>query len=556
MANKLFNALTTEEQGMINYWIDAYTECTYSNAPARANLETLLKTWSKEKADLFEAFGNQLILSKEICIEKPEEMMANELAESMTDAYGDMRIFKTSLSEWFYSHEWEDRPDYGVMRLVNCHCLAHNKFTGTDFEIALPDGKSLKVPHGCKPLRALAKIAKAFDLKGFEEFRLAHSRILNQKQLKGEMCLSIHPMDYMTMSDNECGWTSCMSWAEDGSFHRGTVEMMNSKYVVVAYLKAKNDMTIGSKYQWSNKKWRTLIIVDEQCVASICGYPYNNDALTNLGIDWLVELCQTNKKWEYFSKNICYRYSHLGIEVKEPNCDSQFYEVSFATDDMYNDFGSCDHWIRIGKKANSYIRINYSGEASCMHCGKTHVTFCDEEDDARVLICADCDGICVCDCCGCRVNSWDTYEVDGQCLCDCCYDSRTLVCEITNEVHRTINVKRLYLVFDETDIRIFDAKYVFAYMKGLRSNSDKYAEFVKKLFLPEVYAKCVENGSSPFHIYYPHKDNDYIKRHYVRVDECSEAGLKLFGLSKETVVKYKKERDFYLYKSKERKNYL
>ena len=38
------------------------------------------------------------------------------------------------------------------------------------------------------------------------------------------------------MSDNNSGWESCMSWRNNGCYRRGTVEMMNSPYVIVAYL--------------------------------------------------------------------------------------------------------------------------------------------------------------------------------------------------------------------------------------------------------------------------------------------------------------------------------
>ena len=38
------------------------------------------------------------------------------------------------------------------------------------------------------------------------------------------------------MSDNDYGWDSCMGWMNEGEYRLGTVEMMNSPCIVVAYI--------------------------------------------------------------------------------------------------------------------------------------------------------------------------------------------------------------------------------------------------------------------------------------------------------------------------------
>jgi hypothetical protein len=108
------------------------------------------------------------------------------------------------------------------------------------------DGSKVTITLGMKFMKALGKVVEAYNLdqEMFEEFRIAHSQILNDKKLSGRLCLSIHPLDYMTMSDNESDWGSCMSWREGGCYRRGTVEMMTSPVVVVAYLKSEIDMNL------------------------------------------------------------------------------------------------------------------------------------------------------------------------------------------------------------------------------------------------------------------------------------------------------------------------
>ena len=91
----------------------------------------------------------------------------------------------------------------------------------------------------------------------FEQMRIKHSQILNKKRLKGTLCLSIHPLDYITISDNNCDWDSCMTWTGDdcpGEYRLGTLEMMNSPSVVVAYLDSKEPYhPLDDGRAWSNK---------------------------------------------------------------------------------------------------------------------------------------------------------------------------------------------------------------------------------------------------------------------------------------------------------------
>ena len=105
------------------------------------------------------------------------------------------------------------------------------------------------------PNNAMAQL-NGQSLEEFEDFRIKHSRILSEKEFIGRLSLSIHPLDFMTMSDNDSDWSSCMSWRTCGSYRRGTVEMMNSPCVVVAYLSASKPMVLdrGSHFKWNIKK--------------------------------------------------------------------------------------------------------------------------------------------------------------------------------------------------------------------------------------------------------------------------------------------------------------
>ena len=169
----------------------------------------LLRFWNKNKQFLFELFNNELILQKDINIQYPETFLIEEMEDLLDQQDGK---FIREISNFINRLAVKENYTYysNLYRLIEPKTLVSNIYPGDTVEIpyTLNDGtlKHLTVPSGCKIMKMLSKIANIFDLNGFEEFRLKHSMVLNRKKFKGTVCLSIHPLDYMTMSDNDCDW--------------------------------------------------------------------------------------------------------------------------------------------------------------------------------------------------------------------------------------------------------------------------------------------------------------------------------------------------------------
>ena len=273
-------------------------------------------------------------------------------------------------------------------------------------------------------MRALGKVAKEFDLPGFEEFRIAHSQILNQKTINGTLYLSIHPLDFMTMSDNNCDWDSCMSWV-DGEYKQGTVEMMNSDCVVVAYITNEHeDFWFSNKYSWNNKRWRELFIVDRGLITGIKGYPYENEDIEKIVCEWLKELAETNLGWNYNDEYIHYVQRRIIDKETMP-----FY-VHFKTHKMYNDFHSRERYgffnpdyimtkIKNTNRPDRYHLV-YSGFSECMWCGDVF-----SDISSYSLICDNCNETIYCEHCHCELIDPDSYvyvKETGQYFCEDCYE--------------------------------------------------------------------------------------------------------------------------------------
>lgn len=240
----MIELLTENEKQIIDF---LRQDCCNPAHEEFCSTEHLLLPWAKAKSNyLYDLLGHNLIISKSIFYNKVNEEILTEMIEMKLNS-----PFIQAFNDFILNKGRE----YSCLRLlISEYSLANNEYSGLDFTIERPNRKKLKIHSGCKPIRILQKIVKEFEIPYFEEFRLEHSRILNQKTLVGDLCLSIHPLDYMTMSDNDYDWSSCMSWI-DGEYRQGTVEMMNSACVIVAYIKGRNDYSIQN-YQWTNKKWR------------------------------------------------------------------------------------------------------------------------------------------------------------------------------------------------------------------------------------------------------------------------------------------------------------
>lgn len=513
----MFSLLSENDRKMMEYYIANYATDGSRRAPAE--LKHLLRFWEDAKSDyLFRMFGEQLMVSKDVVIQQDVEEIEYAIDKAIfgwgapsrefTGAY-DQIIAKYDRVPYYYMAselspaEQKMQNTYsGLCALCSARMLATNVFSGKSFDLDLPDGKVLRVNTGCKVSKMLGKIAKAFDLPGYEAFRLAHSLCLNEKMIKGKLTLSLHPMDYMTMSDNESDWDSCMSWINGGEYRRGTVEMMNSPMVVVAYLESSNELNLGP-HKWNSKKWRELFIVTPAVIAGIKGYPYWNRDIERQTIMMLRELAQKNLNWGPYNCEPQKFKPRRECEFQEFNKTVTF---QFYTDAMYNDFYG-DHYAVISYNCPEHCDVSYSGASECMCCGNQHCEF----DSEYSLYCYDCDDTYRCAECGDRVSREYAYEVDGDFLCSYCMENLGR-CEICGEPHFDGNFTDLYLAND----------------KGIIGGS---------------LALCYDCSQYPDHKYFKREDvktysHDWSHYHYIHYKDVSDKLIDMFGFEREDLDEY------------------
>ena len=534
------NHIPTEERQAIENWIACHGEARHTgivlDPEAREDFDTIFECWNEAKKPLWELMGKQITLSKYVEITLSDKVMRHRIERQlMHHKFIAESYWQAMVYQFAYTDKGIMLPDnlsQNMRDLVNAEHLFSNEWDRDTFSIPTLDGKEIKVEKGTKIIRVLGKIAKAFSLSDFEEFRIIHSQILNDRVIRGDLCLSIHPLDFLTMSDNDLNWSSCMRFAyksfgnnnmhyAPGCYRVGTVEMMNSPYIIEAYIRNTTPMKMPDNSTWNNKKWRTLIFVDRNFITSIKSYPYQSSGLSRAAVNWVRELAEQNRGWTYEGDNaIAWQY--------EQNIETQSgatVQISMVTDKMYNDFGECTwHYGFVKSGLVPYEcrhwEYNYSGVRTCLWCGKREYGSDISNDELYndFVICRDCSGATVCSGCETHIPESTAEHILGRAYCPNCFKERTVVDIITQVRRDSYEFTAYYLIPDTVtkpeDIdtwRDYPHIQTHALSYGYRT---QYAEQIAKYFINEprqnrITAWC----STP--IYFYHKD-------------CTPEGIALF----------------------------
>lgn len=450
---EILKAITDEEKVMIENWITCHADSNPEvsiNKEQRCSVDYLLRYWANAKSDFFKMFGEKLIFEEKISYTEDRTVLAGKIYRELDNYKTPMGSFKYNFYEFLgkTSNPSMSKARYNFIDMFNSTSLVDNVYNGHSFTLEHA-GQTLKIETGCKPVKMLGKIAKMFGIEGFEEFRIAHSQLLNTAKITGTLCLSIHPLDFMTLSDNASDWTSCMNW-DDGCHRQGTVEMMNSPNVIVAYIKSNKPMHMPGGGEWSNKKWRELFIVDEDIITEIKPYPYINTAITKIILDKLKGMTENPEAYDNKIHN------HYGAIRKEDGFTKNF---GFECGYMYNDFGALDdgHMSYINKSIVGkskedpmyWENLLYSGYSQCVWCGED----IDEGDYDEIyegsLVCHKCIEGHFCNECG----SWTDviYYLDGDedyGYCPYCWHENTSEDPLDHERYINDNFEPVYIVPD------------------------------------------------------------------------------------------------------------
>lgn len=389
---QLTDFVSEEEKNQINKiratQIDSFrTEhCPYS-------ADDFLFYWNKNKKSLFRLLGNKPIISKTFSVPIRKDECCNKIT-----AYIGSNIFKlvkvkiddkapifVKKALAFFYEKMNKTSDMFtfyclIQALFSSYTIYENKlyadYKYTDTEL----GKKFSFRCGEKVMRVLQKLNKIYQFatqEEFNEYREKISVLTSIKKSKQTVYISIHPLDFLTMSTTN-SWSTCMN-INHGSYRDGVTEMMNSNMTVIAYTKTKEKLKdIG----WNDKSWRCLFYINKDIILAGKEYPFSNDKLKQEILVFLKKLVAEKFGWNY--KYGMQKYYDLvplsgNIDVnnklflKKKCTKKDKHKILLYTNGcMYNDMAEdiAENYYCFRNYVKHTKLICVSGPAICYQCGK------------------------------------------------------------------------------------------------------------------------------------------------------------------------------------------
>lgn len=227
---------------------------------SRIDIREHLSNWAKNKSHLYLAFGKKLKLEKEI-----------EL-----DFSGNSNYVKGLISN-FYQEITQAKVKRFLKSCSNAEVVMNCLNRNVSFE-------NMKFRAGDKISKCIGKILNLYDITPAEKDNvlIKFSMLIQSVKVKGSAVLSIDPVDYITMSENNSNWESCHSMS--GCFRTGPFAYLQDGSTTISYVKPKDDcvFTYGDNktLTYSNKNWRQIVLFSKELkyATQLRQYPYTSQA--------------------------------------------------------------------------------------------------------------------------------------------------------------------------------------------------------------------------------------------------------------------------------------
>ena len=375
------------------------------------------QVWEENKKQfLFSLLRQQLIYSVPTEVSMTEEELYYKIRESEVKSvlYQQckpefVRIL-TTLS--FELDENEKIIEKCLFDLLDIKTLARQRIEN-DYAFNW-NGKRVKFNKGTKVTKLFRFFVNESELDAIIK---KYATIFNQKTIKGDLCLSVHPLDYFSVSDNQCGWNSCFS-VHDGSYRISTTGLLTSPNTMVAYLSSGDveyeayDMSMT----WNNKKWRTYVTMSHDQKTFHIGreYPYSNPALRQKVVEMIADL--------------------TGLEYQEVNR-----EIYINTPDAFYNDGFYHLYEATNIEDDERVdELDIAEDCYCMECGTTY-----DLEGVNGFCCISChpecheDYIGTCTLCDTHIFDYEDYSYiisRGEYVCECC-SSELTYCQECDEAY-------------------------------------------------------------------------------------------------------------------------
>lgn len=413
------------------------------------DFDPLFRQWQQNKQYYIDLFGGQLIY-------KTPEVVSFPLTE--TEKTSRVNNFLDWLDESFIWGKTKDADLYALYDFINRNTTSFfdnqikEKYVTKIYLNGFDDSDTLiTIPAGTKIIKAFKYFVKDKELLYLLQNKA--SMILQEDKIEGRLCLSVHPLDYLTISENNFNWHSCHSLTHD--YRAGNLNYMADTSTVVCYLEAEQPTEIYG-VKWNDKKWRMLLFFSKNHNIIFAGkhYPFSLPAAQKEIRDIILNL--TNSNWTDWAKgmeSVMYPNNHktefewpqynLGATVGLVGLNKIVKENKFHL--YFNDL------LKSSTYKNPYYMIKYDSHYALTNSDNDDWEVCIGEDvicpvchnyiltQPHSMICHDCldnyenkikNSFGICAYCWSTLPEDNMIEVcdSGDKICPSCADKYTSIC--------------------------------------------------------------------------------------------------------------------------------
>lgn len=404
------------------------------NFGIRLNTEDLILKWFANKKRFIDLFGGELIyeIPQPVRFELGEKTKASRISDfcDWLDSqynYGALVDFIYDMKDCFFSNIVDRDVKY------------------------YKENEEIIIHKGMKIIRSFKYFINNKEI--LTDIQNRASMIIQEDAVEGTLCLSVHPLDFLSSSENTYNWRSCHSL--DGEFRAGNLSYMADNTTVICYLKGANNVILPDfpmSVPWNNKKWRMLLYFNEDNTVFFAGrqYPFKADSALDKIREIIMALIPqgegaysqwTDDKIESINGSMLSRtYINLFdnlYPIKKIVKDESIYHFNDLLESScytpYYMYRTTIPWYCVNNEViPDIIPLSIGAKVKCICCGEKKVK------SPSLLFCKECaleysdmenDDIIVCDCCGKRMFIEDSQTLEmGESLCDECVENNTERC--------------------------------------------------------------------------------------------------------------------------------
>lgn len=426
---------------------------SYSQDIPEPKTEELLTNWSNQKKGLSNEF-----LNRDVSYTHPEKVHFELDDDAKTDRIACFIEYVTNLlNNW--QHPF-------VCFLGN---LSTDEFyTNTlnrDYTITTKDNK--KISKGSKVVKSFKYFID--DEKLLHDLQNKASEIIQENKVEGYLTFSIHPLDFLSSSENTYNWRSCH--ALDGEYRAGNLSYMCDRGTMIVFLSSDKQEKLPhfpEDVPWNSKKWRMLLHFNENLEVCFAGrqYPFSSpgalEVVKDIFCNYLVPFQRDygfysvigenrkRQKWEGWYDDYVNEFKYKRNNEVTHIDEATYCVINqgiFNRFNMIKDAPNSRHFNDVTKSScydypyymfkhywspQTEIKFIIGSEVKCLRCGERTI----DGDDS--MMCPECecaygtsdsDAYRTCDCCGMRVFYEDGSWVGDDWLCSNCFDTETFTCE-------------------------------------------------------------------------------------------------------------------------------